>query len=101
LRFFSQHKVYQALSEDRGEDNEEEIDCNILTRITVLVKDNTIDYVVTSFPVVWARLVEVKLEWVNCQGEIETFDGFVRDCNALNHSLPADLTIPYNNQHAL
>ena len=31
-----------------------------------------------------------------CQGEVETFYSFAHDCNALNHSLPANLTIPYS-----
>lgn len=69
--------------------------------ITVLAKGNTIDYVVPSFPVFSAKLTEVKLQWENCKGEMEVFDGFVRDCEALNYRLPATLEILYSFQHRL
>ena len=71
-----------------------------MTRVSVPVKGNTIDYVIPSFPMVKARLVEVKLEWVNSQGEVEAFDSFACYCTALNHALPADLIILYSFQHA-
>lgn len=71
-----------------------------LTMITILAKGNTVDYVVPSFPVFSTRLTEVKLQWENCEGELEVFDGFAHDCEALNHTLPAALKIPYGFQHA-
>ena len=69
-------------------------------RITVLSKGFTIDYVIPSFPVYEAKLVEVKLRWRNSCGELEVFDCFARDCEALDHALPADIIVPYSYKNA-
>ena len=53
-----------------------------------------------SFPVIRANLTEVKLQWVNCEGDVEAFDGFAHDCAALDHTLPATLKIPFSYDHA-
>jgi len=61
--------------------------------VTVLAKGNTIHYVVPSFPVFNAELVEVKLQWEEYREglppELHVFDGFARKCENLDHPLPA------------
>ena len=84
-----------------GSDYEvEESDGDVWTFITVLSKGTTFEYVVPNFPVICAKLTEVKLQWVNCGGDLEVFDGFTRDCAALDHTLPATLKISFSYDHA-
>lgn len=77
-----------------------EVEDDVWTFLTVLGKGITFEYVVPSFPVIRANLTEVKLQWVNCEGELEIFDGFARDCAALDQTLPATLKIPFSYDHA-
>ena len=71
------------------------------TFLTGLGKGITFEYVVPSFPVFRANLTEVKLQWANCEGELEIFDDFARDCAAfVDQTLPAILKIPCNYDYA-
>ena len=61
--------------------------------ITVLAKEDTIEYVVP-------KLTEVKLQWESCQREIIVFDGFAWSCEALKHPLPAIMKVLYSYENA-
>ena len=43
------------------------------TFITVLTRGITFEYILPSFPVIRAKLME---KWVNYEGELDVFDGF-------------------------
>ena len=68
--------------------------------ITVLAKGNTFLYIVPSFPVFNATLQEVKLQWEAPGGEIHVFDGFARQCDLLDHPLPAVAKIMFSYENA-
>jgi len=70
------------------------------TLLTILDKGITFEYVVPSFPIVRENLTEVKLQYEGDGGEPLVFDGFARDCAALDHPLPASLKIPNSYDHA-
>lgn len=53
--------------------------------LTVLKKGRSISYIVPSFPVVTVLLCEVTMQWE----DEEVFDGFMRECELLEHPLPA------------
>jgi len=78
----------------------EVVESDVWTFLTILSKGITFEYVVPSFPVIRTKLTEVKLQWVNCKGELEVFDGFAHDCTALDQALPATLKIPFSYDHA-
>ena len=65
------------------------MDDDFNVEINVLVKGNTFLYVVPSFPIFKTTLQEVKLQWEEPGGAIHIFDGFARECELLDHPLPA------------
>ena len=58
--------------------------------LTVLQKGRSLLYTVPSFPVFTAMLREVKLQWEDDDGDGHAFDGLMRECGLLDHSLPAE-----------
>jgi len=57
--------------------------------LTFLSKGSTIRYVVPSFPVYSAELMEMKVESIEPDGNVHVFDAFARKCDNLIHNLPA------------
>ncbi len=57
-------------------------------------------YTIPSFPVFTVTLREVKLQWEDDNGDVHLFDGFMRECELLNHPLPAIARIPHSYRHA-
>ena len=57
-------------------------------------------YVVPSFPIFKTTLQEVKLQWEEPDGAIHVFDGFARECELLDHLLPAVTKIMLNYENA-
>ena len=57
--------------------------------VTMLTTGDLIQYTVLSFPVFKAMLREVNLQWEEESRTIQVFDTFARDCNQLDHHLPA------------
>ena len=80
-----------------SETNNAEDSCAI---VTVLSKGNLIDYVIPSFPVYCAKLVEVKIQYQNENGHLTISDAFAKDCEEMNHSLPAFAKINYGYENA-
>ena len=68
---------------DAPENNEE------ANTLVVLEKGMSISHTVLSFPVFTVKLRRVQLQWVNAEGEHQTFHTFMRECGLLNHSLLA------------
>ena len=68
--------------------------------LTVLSMGNMIHYTIPSFPVYSAELVEVKVQWEDEDGSILMFDAFARNCDLLDHQLPAIAEIPFNYDNA-
>ena len=68
--------------------------------VSVLTKGNTLHYVVPSFPGFNAELVEVKLQWEEYHKgllpELHVFDGFARNCENLDHPLPATAYVEFS-----
>jgi len=60
----------------------------------VLVAGGLIRCIVPSFPVYSAVLREVKLQWIDEDGEIHVFDEFARYCQLLDHKLAAVAKVP-------
>ena len=76
---------------------------NILLKIsvlTVLSKGDTIHYIVLSFPVYSAELVEIKVQWEDEDGSLLVFDAFTRKCDLLDHQLPAIAKILFSYDNA-
>ena len=65
--------------------------------LTILSKGNTIHYTIPSFPVYSA---EVKVQWEDEDGSLLVFDAFARNCDLLNHQLPAIAEIPFSYDNA-
>jgi len=63
--------------------------------LTILFTGSTISYVVPSFPIYKAELMEIKVQWEEEDRSLHMFDAFGRNCEDLNHSLPAITEIPY------
>ena len=80
-----------AEDDERGED---------FVALTIQAKGCTFNYVVPSFPVFNVNLTEVKLQWEDGDGEVHIFDGFARDCNEMDHPLPAVVKIYYSYENA-
>ena len=80
-----------------AEDDERSEDFVVLT---ILVKGCTFNYVVPSFSVFNVNLTEVKLQREDGDGEVHSFDGFARDCNEMDHPLPAVVKIYYSYENA-
>ena len=76
------------------------MDDDFNVKITVLAKGNTLLYVVPSFPVFEATLREVKLQWEKPGGIIHVFDAFARQCELLDHPLPAVTKIMFSYENA-
>ncbi len=68
--------------------------------MTVLQKGRSFQYMIPSFPVFTVTLREVKLQWEDDNGDLHLFDGFMRECELLNHPLPAIARIPHSYRHA-
>ena len=68
--------------------------------LTVLSMGNTIHYTIPSFPVYSAELVEVKVQWEDEDGSLLVFDAFARNCDLLDHQLPAIAEIPFSYDNA-
>ena len=66
--------------------------------VTVLTVDqeDLIQYTVPSFPVFEAMLREVKLQWEEKDRTVHVFDAFARDCDHLDHHLPAMVEVPFD-----
>ena len=54
------------------------------------------DYTIPSFPIYSSELVEVKVQWEDKDGSLLMFDAFARNCDLLNHQLPAIAEIPFS-----
>ena len=61
---------------------------------TVIAVGGLIRYVVLSFPVYSVMLREVKLQWMDEDGEIYVFNGFAHHCQLFDHKLPAVAKVP-------
>ena len=61
---------------------------------------NTIHYTIPSFPVYSTELVEVKVQWEDKDGSLLVFDAFARNCDLLDHQLPAIAEIPFSYDNA-
>lgn len=59
-----------------------EVKDDVWTFLTVLGKGIMFEYVIPNLLVIRASLSEVKLQWVNCEGEVEVFDGFAHRPNS-------------------
>ena len=68
--------------------------------LTVLSKGDTIHYIVPSFPVYSAELVEIKVQWEDEDRSLLVFDAFTRKCDLLNHQLPAIAKILFSYDNA-
>ena len=68
--------------------------------LMVLQKGRSLLYTVPSFPVFTAMLREVKLQWEDDDGDGHVFDGVMRECGLLNHSLPAVARVPFGYKNA-
>ena len=68
--------------------------------VVVLATGDVIQYTVPSFPVFKATLREVKLQWDDEKKTVHVFDAFARDCNLLDHYLPAIAVIRFNYENA-
>ena len=66
--------------------------------VDMSAKGNVMHYVVPSFPAFNAELVEVRLQWEEYREglppKLHLFDGFARNCEFLNHFLPAVAYVP-------
>jgi len=69
-------------------------------KFAVLAAGGLMHYVVASFPVYSALLREVKLQWMDEDGEIHVFDGFARYCQLLDRQLPAIAKVPVFHKNA-
>ena len=67
--------------------------------LTVLLKRDTIYYIVPSFPIYSTVLVEIKVQWEDEDGSLLVFDTFARKCDLLDHQLPmiAKILFSYDN----
>ena len=68
--------------------------------VTVLTTGDLIQYTVPSFPVFKATLREVKLQWEEECGTVHVFDAFARDCDQLDHRLPALAEVAFQYENA-
>ena len=68
--------------------------------VTVLTVGDLVQYTVPSFPVFKATLREVKLQWEDKDKTIQVFDAFARDCDQLDHHLPAMAEVPFDYENA-
>lgn len=58
--------------------------------VTVLCKATCQAYAVPSFPVITACLRAVKLQWEGSEVDnAQSFDGYMHQCEPLDHTLPA------------
>ena len=85
----------ESSDESAGDNREmEELQYEILT---VLAKGNAFKYVIPSFPVYDAKIIEVKLQWEEkCEdgsSKLHVFDGFAQLCEDLDHPLPGVMCI--------
>ena len=76
------------------------MDDNFNVEITVLVKGNALLYVVPSFLVFKATLQEVKVQWEKPGRTIHVFDLFARQCELLDHPLPAVTKMMFSYENA-
>ena len=70
------------------------------TIITVLSNGNAISYVIPSFPVYCAKLVEVKIQYYNEDRNLKICNAFAKDCEDMNHPLPAFAKVNYGYENA-
>ena len=74
--------------------------CQNFSVLTILAKGNTFNYIVPSFPVFNADIVEVKFQWEEIHEdrstELHVFDGFARNCQDLDHPLPGIVRIEFS-----
>ena len=70
--------------------------CCTCVHVIVLTTGDLIQYTVPSFPVFKAMLREVKLKWEEEGRTIHVFDVFARDCDQLDHHLPAMAEVPFD-----
>ena len=68
--------------------------------LAILSKGSTLHYVVPSFPVYSAELVEIKVESIEPDGSVHVFDAFARKCDDLTHGLPALASLTYSSKDA-
>ena len=68
--------------------------------VTILTTGDLIQYTILSFPVFKAMLREVKLQWEEESRTIQVFDTFARDCDQLDHHLPAMAEVPFDYENA-
>ena len=68
--------------------------------LTILDKSTTFNYLVPSFPVFNADIIEVKLQWEEiCEDGstvLHVFEGFARNSEDLDHPLPGIVRIEYS-----
>ena len=68
--------------------------------VTMLTTGDLIQCTVLSFPVLKAMLREVKIQWEEESRTIQVFDTFVRDCDQLDHHLPAMAKVHFDYENA-
>ena len=69
--------------------------------VEVLQTGSLLEYVVPSFPVFKPLIREAKFRWKDIEdGTLHVFDGFVRECENLNHHLPAVARLPVSHDNA-
>ncbi len=56
---------------------------------TIVDLGATIPYIIPSFPVFTVCLRYLKWQYVDGDGNVLLYDGFIRDCSSLNRTLPA------------
>lgn len=66
--------------------------------ILVIEKGEKYPYTIPSFPVVTAMLREVRFSFGDPEDEV--FDGYMRECDLLNHDLPAVARINHGYSNA-
>jgi len=79
--FIRVSKMAESFSGDyKSNSSDLDPESDVWTFLTVVNKGITFEYVVPSFPVIHTNLTEVRLQWVNCEEDIEVFDSCTHDC---------------------
>ena len=74
--------------------------CQNFSVLTMLAKGSTYNYIVPSFPVFNADIVEVQFQWEEVHKDestkVHVFDGFARRCQDLDHPLPGIVRVEFS-----
>ena len=67
---------------------------------TIVEAKNSYSYVVPSFPVFAVNLRHIKYQMTDENGQVQTFDGFIRECPSLKRSYPAIVRVEIGSKFA-